>query len=189
MVKHKPIWMKTILITGRIFFSLIFIMTFVTHFSQRGIDYAASKGVPAATLLVPVAGIIAILGALSIILGYKTKTGAWLIVIFLVPVTLSMHAFWNETEPMQQQMQMANFMKNISMLGGALILSYFGSGPFSIDNREKEYLEKPELKREDRTIKEEIKQGEKIPVAPAESQEFRKEFCPFLRKEVFIPSI
>jgi putative oxidoreductase len=32
-------------------------------------------------------------------------------------------------------MQMINFMKNISMLGAAFLITYFGSGPLSIDER------------------------------------------------------
>src|SRR5437868_3537365 len=108
--------MKAILLIGRIFFSLIFLMTIMSHFKQGTIGYAESKGVPFAAALVPLSGIIATLGALSIIFGYKAKTGAWLLVIFLIPVTFFMHAFWKETDPMQMQMQMSNFMKNISML-------------------------------------------------------------------------
>src|SRR5213075_1655645 len=104
--------MKYIVLLGRILFSFIFLMTFMTHFSQQGVQYAASKGVPMPALLVPMAGIIAIAGALNIMLGYKPKAGAWLIVLFLIPVTFFMHAFWKETDPMQRQMQIANFMKN-----------------------------------------------------------------------------
>jgi putative oxidoreductase len=46
-----------------------------------------------------------------------------------------MHAFWKETDPMQMQMQMSMFMKNMSMLGGALIIAYFGAGPLSLDKK------------------------------------------------------
>jgi putative oxidoreductase len=125
--------MKFILLLGRIFFSLIFLMTVMHHFSKDTIGYVASKGIPAASFLVPLSGVIATLGALSIILGFKARWGAWLIVIFLIPVTFMMHDYWNVTDPMMKQMQMAMFMKNISMLGGALIITYFGSGPLSID--------------------------------------------------------
>ncbi|MBI2270408.1 MAG: DoxX family protein [Bacteroidetes bacterium] len=127
--------MKYIVLTGRIFYSLIFLMTVMSHFTDKAVEYAASNGVPVASALVPLSGIIAIIGAISIILGYKAKWGAWLIVIFLIPVTFYMHAFWKETDPMQTQMQMANFMKNISMLGAALLIIYFGSGPLSIDEK------------------------------------------------------
>jgi putative oxidoreductase len=129
--------MKFFELIGRILYSLIFLMTIMGHFTSQSIAYAGSKGVPFPSLLVPFSGIIAIAGALSIIVGYKAKLGAWLIVIFLFPVTFMMHAFWMETDPMQMQMQMGNFMKNSSMLGAALHIAYFGSGPLSLDARSK----------------------------------------------------
>jgi putative oxidoreductase len=110
-------------------------MTIKSHFSSQAMGYAASKGVPVPALLVPFAGVLAIAGAISIILGYKTKWGAWLIVAFLIPVTFMMHAFWRESQPMQIQIQTTNFLKNISMLGAALLISYFGAGPLSIDEK------------------------------------------------------
>ncbi|PYO38913.1 MAG: DoxX family protein, partial [Gemmatimonadetes bacterium] len=63
------------------------------------------------------------------------KIGAWLLVLFQVPVTLMMHNFWAVTDPMMRGIQIAMFMKNISMLGGALLIAYFGSGPLSLDAR------------------------------------------------------
>lgn len=127
--------MKYALLIGRILFSIIFIMSSFGHFSEPTIGYAANKGVPMANVLVPLSGIIELLGGLSVLLGYKTKWGAWLIIIFLVPVTFMMHNFWTVTEPMAQQMDMAAFMKNISITGAALIIAYFGAGPLSLDNR------------------------------------------------------
>lgn len=63
------------------------------HFTGRTIAYAASKGVPTASVAVPLSGIIALLGGLNILSGYKAKYGAWLIVLFVVPVTVMMHNF------------------------------------------------------------------------------------------------
>jgi putative oxidoreductase len=82
---------------------------------------------------VPVSGILALIGALSILLGYRAKIGAWLLVLFLIPVTLTMHKFWGVSDPTAAQMQMAMFMKNVSMLGGALLITQFGAGPWSLD--------------------------------------------------------
>ena len=73
---------------------------------------------------------------LSILLGYRAKLGAWLIVLFLIGVT-PMHKFWGITDPMMFQMQFAMFMKNIAMLGGALLITQFGPGPWSLDARNK----------------------------------------------------
>jgi putative oxidoreductase len=127
--------MKFIPLIGRILFSLLFLMAIMGHFSSGTIAYAVSAGVPMASIMVPLSGIIAFIGGLSIVLGFKTKMGAWLIIIFLIPVTFMMHKFWTVSDPMAQQMQMANFMKNMGLIGGALFLTYFGAGPISIDNR------------------------------------------------------
>ena len=120
---------------GRVFFSLIFVVAGLNHFSKQTIAFAASQGVPLASIAVPLSGIIAVLGGLSILLGYRAKIGAWLIVLFLVGVT-PLHNFWAVHDPMLAQMQMTMFMKNISMLGGALLISQFGAGPLSLDARQ-----------------------------------------------------
>jgi putative oxidoreductase len=124
-----------VVVLGRFFFALIFLMAGANHFSRQTIGYAASQGVPLASIAVPLSGVLAIAGGLSILLGYRAKPGAWLIVLFLVPVTLMMHKFWAVQDPMMAQTQMVMFMKNVAMLGGALLISQFGAGPFSLDAR------------------------------------------------------
>jgi putative oxidoreductase len=127
--------MKFIVPLGRVFYSLIFINSGFSHFSSASVDYANSQGVPMASILVPLSGIMAIAGGLSVLLGYKAKWGACLLVAFLIPVTLMMHAFWKLDDPVEHQMQMAMFMKNISMLGAALLIAWYGAGPVSLDQR------------------------------------------------------
>ena len=117
---------------GRIFYSAIFIMSGPNHFKAEIIGYAASQGVPLASIAVPLSGIIALLGGLSIALGYRAKLGAWLIVLFLVPVTLMLHRFWGVSDPQVAGLQLAMFMKNLSLLGAALIIARLGSGPLSL---------------------------------------------------------
>ena len=128
-------WQGTVVVLGRLLFALIFLMAGANHFNKQTIGYAASQGVPLAAIAVPLSGVLAIAGGLSILLGYRAKLGAWLIVLFLVPVSLMMHKFWTVTDPMMAQIQMILFMKNISMLGGALLISHFGAGPLSLDAR------------------------------------------------------
>jgi putative oxidoreductase len=122
-------------LAGRILFSAIFIMSGFFHFSHQDIAYAAQAGVPMPSFLVPASGVLAMVGGLSILLGYRAKIGAWLLVVFLVPVTLMMHNFWAVNDPMMAQMQMAMFMKNVTMIGAALLISQFGAGPLSFDAR------------------------------------------------------
>jgi putative oxidoreductase len=127
--------MNYVVLLGRILFTLIFITAAPGHFAAGTIGYAASKGVPMASILVPLSGIIAIVGGLSILLGFKAKYGAWLIVIFLVPITFMIHNYWTVADPMMRSMQQINFMKNLSMIGAALMIAHFGSGPLSVDKK------------------------------------------------------
>lgn len=129
--------MKYLVLLGRVLYVAIFIMAAPGHFASGTIAYATGKGVPMASIAVPLSGIIALAGGLSILVGYRAKLGAWLIVLFLVPVTLTMHNFWTMTDPNAAQMQQIMFMKNVSMLGAALMIAHFGSGPLSLDDRMK----------------------------------------------------
>lgn len=124
-----------IVLLGRLLFAAIFLTAGPNHFTKQAIGYAASQGVPLASIAVPFSGVLAIAGGLSILLGYRVKVGAWLIVLFLVPVSFLMHKFWAVSDPMMQQIQMIMFMKNVAMTGGALLISQLGAGPLSLDAR------------------------------------------------------
>jgi uncharacterized membrane protein YphA (DoxX/SURF4 family) len=96
--RHAKAWkeekkMKYTVAIGRFFYSLLFIMRGMTHFSKQVIGYAASQGVPFASIAVPFSGLMAVAGGLSILLGYRAKVDAWVLVLFLAPVTVMMHSF------------------------------------------------------------------------------------------------
>jgi putative oxidoreductase len=111
---------------ARILFGIIFLRTAKHLFSAKElagyISGAQRAGVPFPEVLAPFASAIAPLGALLILLGYRAKFGGWLIIVFLAPVTLYMHRFMD-----------IHFMYNLSMMGGALMFAYHGSGPLSLD--------------------------------------------------------
>ena len=131
-----------VVFVGRVFLVLLFLISAPSYFSAQGIKYAASQGVPLASLAVPLSGLIALAGSVSIVLGYRARLGAWLIVLFLVPVTFTMHKFWAVTDPTMAHMQMINFMKNIEIIGGSLLISQFGAGPWSLDDRRSRRLQR-----------------------------------------------
>jgi putative oxidoreductase len=124
-----------VVVLGRVLFALIFLAGGASNFAKQKVAEAVSAGVPLASVLVPISGLIALAGGLSILLGYRTQVGAWLIALFLATVTPTMHKFWGITDPVTAQTQMAQFLKNISMLGSALLISQFGAGPLSLDAR------------------------------------------------------
>jgi putative oxidoreductase len=103
------------------------------HFTHQTIAFAAAQGVPLASIAVPFSGVLALAGGLSILLGYRAKIGAWLLVLFLAGVTPMLHNFWAVSDPVMHQMQFVMFMKNLSMLGAALFFAQAGTGPWSLD--------------------------------------------------------
>lgn len=91
----------------------------------------AGAGVPLAALFLVGAIVFELAGALSVLLGYKARWGAIALIIFIVPTTLIFHA--NFADPVQ----VTQFTKNLAIVGGLLMVTYFGSGPVSLDARNK----------------------------------------------------
>jgi putative oxidoreductase len=78
---------------GRAGFAAVFLWFAPGDFSRQGIAWAGQQGVPLAGLLVPSAGLLSLAGGLSVLLGYRARLGAWLLILFLVPVTIMFQQF------------------------------------------------------------------------------------------------
>ena len=119
---------------GRIVLAVIFV---VSGFGKlTGFDgttgYIASKGLPMPQLLAAVSILIELGGGLAVIIGWKTRWAALAFIVFLIVITPIFHNYW--AVPQEQMMgQQINFMKNLSMLGGFLLLLGFGPGRYSLD--------------------------------------------------------
>lgn len=116
--------MEIIFLIGRILFGGVFVMFGMNHFTHRETmtGYAASKKVPYPKFATTISGVLLVLGGLGIVFGVYTTTAIWLLVIFLIPTSFIMHAFWKETDPQAKQMDMINFMKNMALAGAALAM-------------------------------------------------------------------
>ena len=75
-----------LVLAGRLFFAFIFIFGGLSNFSHQTMAYAAAQGVPLASIAVPVAGVLSLVGGLSVLFGYHARIGAWLVALFLVAV-------------------------------------------------------------------------------------------------------
>ena len=109
---------------GRLFFGGYFLYGAYNHFtkSQAMTGYAQSKKVPLPKAAVLVTGALMLIGGLSVLLNLYTLIGLISLVIFLVPVTFWMHAFWNVQDPGARMGENVNFFKNLALLGAVLIL-------------------------------------------------------------------
>jgi len=116
--------MDVLVLVGRILFSAVFLNSAVGHLtkSEMMAGFTKSKGVPAARTAVIVSGVLLLLGGLSVLLGVWPDLGALLLVAFLLPTAVLMHAFWKETDPMARQGDMIHFMKDVGLAGAALML-------------------------------------------------------------------
>ena len=116
--------MDIVLVIGRILFAAIFIASGIAHFTKADdmAAFAAHKGAPGGKAGVVFSGVLALLGGLSIALGVWPDLGALLLIVFLVPVSFYMHAFCKESDPMVAQAENASFMKNLALIGAAIIL-------------------------------------------------------------------
>lgn len=120
---------------GRLIFGGYFVMSGVNHFIglDRMAGFAASKGVPFPALAVLASGLLLLFGGAMMLLGWKAHVGAWLIVLFLVPVTLMMHNFWEVTDPAARMNDQIHFMKNLGLIGASLMLATIRRWPLSLE--------------------------------------------------------
>lgn len=119
---------------GRIALAAIFVLSGL----QKLVDFTgtvsmiAGAGVPLPMVAAAVAVVIELGGGLAIFGGWMTRVAALAIVVFLIIVSPIFHNFWT----MQGDERMLNqvmFLKNVSMLGGFLLLMAFGPGRYSVD--------------------------------------------------------
>lgn len=133
-----PIQVKNIAsVAARVMIALIFFMSAVGNKIPkfRQVTQAmAAEGVPIPQVSLLGAILFLLVGSASIIVGYRTEIGAALLLVFLVLATFFFHDFWN-FEGDQQQQQMIQFMKNLSLMGTMLFLIVNGPGGCSIDQR------------------------------------------------------
>src|ERR671911_1159839 len=117
--------MDVVFLVGRILLALPFVQSgLMLHFSRQGVEYARGYGAPAPELMVPLSGAAIVAGGLSVALGIWGDLGALVLAAFALSILPIMHAFWKEQDAQAQQAQVVNFVKNVSMAGGALVLFY-----------------------------------------------------------------
>ena len=123
-------------LVGRILLGLIFVLA---GFGKIGgfegtVGYIASKGLPLPQLVAGLTICMEVGGGLALMFGLYTRWAAFGLAIFTLLAALIFHNFW-AAAPAQFVGQYVNFMKNVSIAGGMLVLAAFGAGSFSLDAR------------------------------------------------------
>ena len=119
---------------GRILLSSVFI---IAGFGKLGgfkmeEGFVASKHLPLPAVALGIAMIIELVGGLAILVGLYTRFAAWIVFLYMIPITFLFHNFWT-LQGAERMDMMLHFEKNVAIMGGLLILATFGPGAFSID--------------------------------------------------------
>jgi putative oxidoreductase len=124
-------------VLGRIMLCTIFFLAAVgdkiPNFDQVATERMAPEGVPFPHFMLVGAIAFLLVGSVSVVVGYKARVGALLLLVFLALAAFFFHDFWNVPEA-QVEAQMIHFMKNLSMMGAMIFIMAVGSGPWSIDS-------------------------------------------------------
>ena len=121
-----------IAIAGRVMFTLIFFLSGVAHFTDLNRFVALMPAaIPFRTFWVMISAVVELVGATLIVTDRYPRLGAWLIVVFLVPVTITVHGVAMLTAPDQQmqRIQTSFFLKGVAMTGAALLITQLGARP------------------------------------------------------------
>ncbi len=120
-------WLSLI---GRILLAAMFLMSGLNKIADPSgtQQYMVAMGMTWFTPLFYVAAIILeVGGALSLLLGYRARIGAWMLILFMIPTTLIFHTQFGDPN------QMIHFLKNLSIMGGLMYVAAYGAGGRSID--------------------------------------------------------
>jgi putative oxidoreductase len=114
---------------GRILLCIMFVQSGVMKiFGYAGTEtHMVEHGLPG--LLLPLVILTEAGGGLCVLLGFFTRWAAIALAGFCVLAALLFHY-----QP-DDMMQMINFMKNITIAGGFLVLAGAGPGAYALDNR------------------------------------------------------
>jgi putative oxidoreductase len=122
-------------LVARILFTLIFFLSGITHFTTMQTYVALMPAaIPIRAFWVAISGVVELIGAAMILLNYRPRLGAWLIVLFLVPVTIVVHgtAMLSLPDPAWRAANVSFFLKGLTMIAGALFITQLGVGPPAI---------------------------------------------------------
>jgi putative oxidoreductase len=131
----------TVALIGRILLSCIFLVSAYAKLAEwnSSVQMMQAKGLPAPAALLVMAVLIEGLGGLAILTGLFARAGAWALFLYLIPVTIVFHSFW-DVGAAQQNIQLVSFLKNLSIMGGLALLAANGPGRLCI-GRERNFYD------------------------------------------------
>jgi len=132
----NPAAQSQALLIGRILLAAVFLVAGVRKLMgvAASAGYLAKLGFPMPEVMVWVAIVIELGGAVLLITGWNARRAAWLLILFVAIATAMAHRFW-EFDAAQYNNQLNHFLKNAAIIGGLLYVAMLGAGGLSLDSR------------------------------------------------------
>lgn len=129
--------MDAALAIGRIVLVILFLFSGFGKFADLSgtAAYIASKGLPYPQLGAIAAGAGEVIGGLAIVIGWHTRLAAIALILFTAAAAFFFHDFWNLPAGAERANQMVHALKNLSIIGGLIVLAGAGAGGWSVDGR------------------------------------------------------
>jgi len=127
--------------TGRTLLSIIFLVSGVGKIPgwSGSLEYMQAHGIPEpwAPILLAIATVIEIVGGVMLLVGFRDRAAALVLFLYLIPVTLVLHSFW-EAPAAEALSQRVAFLKNLAIMGG--LLAVYAEAPVRavVHERERE---------------------------------------------------
>lgn len=124
------------ILIARFLLALMFLLAGLSKFGglEGTAGYIASKGLPMPQLLALGTAALEVVGAVLLIVGWQARWAALALAAFTLLASVLFHNFWAMPAE-QQMMQQLMFMKNLSVVGGLLVVFGLGAGTLSLDHR------------------------------------------------------
>ena len=121
-------------LAGRVMMAALFIPSGFSKLAgfQGTVGYIASKGLPLPQLGAVAAIGVELLVAAALLLGWRTRWAALILMLFTLAAAVLFHDYW-AAPPEQKMMQAINFWKNVAIAGGLLFVAAHGPGPYAVD--------------------------------------------------------
>ena len=116
---------KTFITVGRMLLGLYFLLPGISKIPTYAgtTEYMLLHNIPLASILLPITIVLQIgLGAMLII-GYRIKESALILAALTIFINIGMHDFWNEYPNTDTGHETQNFVKNLAIFAGLLVLS------------------------------------------------------------------
>ena len=116
---------KTFITIGRGLLGLYFLYPGITKIPSYGfmVEYMTLHNIPFVTILLPITILLQVVLGLMLVTGYRIKESAVVLAVLTLFINFGMHDFWNQYPNTDAGHELQNFVKNLGIFAGLLVLS------------------------------------------------------------------